>query len=140
VARIAVKSEAKAVKHRRTKQRQLVLAVVRVSGDHPTAAQVYQRVRRRDPRVAYATIYNALRWWVARGELREFTFGNAAARYDRNRDRHDHAICTKCGRLEDLVVSLPKRVLKQAQRQTSFSITSHHVQLLGICSCCAGTG
>ncbi|MFQ5818049.1 MAG: Fur family transcriptional regulator [Terriglobia bacterium] len=122
---------------RRTKQRQLVLEVMQASDDHPTAAQVYQRVRRRYPGVAYATIYNALGWWVERGEVREFTFGNAATRYDRNHERHDHAICTRCGRLIDVTIRLPRRMLQQVGRRTGLRIASHHVQFLGRCADCA---
>ena len=122
---------------RRTRQRQLVLEAVRKSDDHPTAAQVYKRVRRRYPKIAYATIYNALRWWVAQGELREFTFGGDAARYDRNQERHDHAICTRCGKLIDAEVKLPQKLLDEVQRQTGLRVTTHHVQFLGLCSSCA---
>jgi Fur family ferric uptake transcriptional regulator/Fur family peroxide stress response transcriptional regulator len=122
---------------RRTRQRQLVLEAVRASDDHPTAAQVFQRVRRRFPGIAYATIYNSLRWWVGQGELRTFAFGDAAARYDRNRDRHDHAICTRCGRLLDVSVSLPKKLLNDVRRRTGLVVASHHVQFLGLCADCA---
>ena len=122
---------------RRTKQRQLVLEAVLASDDHPTAAQVYQRVRRRYPGIAYATIYNALRWWVERGSLREFTFGDAAARYDRNRDRHDHAICTRCGRLLDVSVRLPRKVFEEVRQRTGLEIATHHVQFVGLCGNCA---
>jgi Fe2+ or Zn2+ uptake regulation protein len=125
------------IRVRRTKQRQLVLEAVQASDDHPTAPQIYQRVRRRYPGIAYATIYNALRWWVERGELREFTFGDAAARYDRNRVRHDHAICTRCGALLDVEVRLPKKILDQVRRRTGLKIASHHVQFLGLCARCA---
>lgn len=121
---------------RHTRQRQLVLEAVKNSEDHPTAAQVYQRVRRRYPGIAYATIYNALRWWVEQGELREFSFGDAAARYDRNSHRHDHAICTRCGRLIDVSAPLPRKTLEQIRRRTGLYITSHHVQFLGLCASC----
>lgn len=123
---------------RRTRQRRLVLEAVQASEDHPTAAQVYQRVRRRYPGIAYATIYNALRWWVEQGELREFTFGDDAARYDRNRDRHDHAVCTKCGRLVDVNVRLPRKLFDDVRRRTGLEIASHHVQFLGLCPHCGG--
>ncbi len=121
---------------RRTRQRRLVLDAVRKSDDHPTAAQVYQRVRRRYPKIAYATIYNALRWWVEQGELREFTFGDAAARYDRNQERHDHAICTRCGKLIDAEIKLPPKILREVQKQTGLRVTTHHVQFLGLCKVC----
>lgn len=122
---------------RHTRQRRLVLDVVMASHDHPTAAQVFRRARRRSPGIAYATIYNALGWWVARGALRQFTFGSAATRYDRNNARHDHAICTRCGRLIDTAVRLPRSLLARVGRKTQFRIASHHVQFLGICARCA---
>jgi Fur family ferric uptake transcriptional regulator/Fur family peroxide stress response transcriptional regulator len=114
----------------------MVLETVLASDDHPTAAQIYQRVRKRYPGIAYATIYNTLRWWVERGELREFTFGNAAARYDRNRDRHDHAICTRCGRLIDVSVRLPKKILRDVRRRTGLRVATHHIQFQGLCPDC----
>ncbi len=126
---------------RQTRQRQLVLEAVQGSDDHPTAAQVYQRVRRRYPGIAYATIYNALRWWVERGALREFTFGDAATRYDRNRDRHDHAICTRCHRLIDVSIQLPRKLVNEVRRKTGLEVAWHHVQFLGLCpDCAAGSG
>lgn len=124
-------------KERRTRQRALVLEVVQSSDDHPTAAQIFQRVRRRYPGIAYATIYNALRWLVNRGEITEYTFGDAAARYDRNPHRHHHALCTHCGQLFDVEVRLPKQILQQASRRTGMKITAHHIQFLGLCSRCA---
>ena len=125
---------------RRTRQRDLVLEAVRRSDDHPTARQVYSRVRRRRPKIAFATIYNALRWWVDQGELQEFTFGDAATRYDRNRDRHDHALCSNCGKLRDVKVAevaLPPKLLREIRRGTGLTVTSHHVQFIGLCAKCA---
>ena len=121
---------------RRTRQRDLVLEAVRKSSDHPTARQVYSRVRRRRPKIAFATIYNALRWWVEQGELQEFSFGDAAARYDRNCDRHDHALCSNCGRLIDADVSLPPKLLRDIRRRTGLTVASHHVQFIGLCKAC----
>jgi Fe2+ or Zn2+ uptake regulation protein len=122
---------------RLTRQRRLVLEAVRNSDDHPTAGDVYRRVRRRHPGIAYATIYNALSWLVERGDLREFRFGDAATRYDRNRDRHDHAICTQCGALVDISVHIPPQIVRQVQKSTGVKITSHHVQFEGLCARCA---
>ncbi|MFQ5695256.1 MAG: transcriptional repressor, partial [Terriglobia bacterium] len=58
-------------------------------------------------------------------------------RYDRNRDRHDHAVCTRCGRLLDVTVRLPRKVFEDVQRRTGLRIASHHVHFLGLCSGCA---
>ena len=56
---------------RLTRPRRLILDVVRATDAHPTAAFVYQRVRRRLPRVSLATVYRNLRMLAAEGFLAE---------------------------------------------------------------------
>ena len=50
---------------RLTRPRRLILDVVRATDVHPTAVFVYQRVRRRLPRVSLATVYRNLRMLAA---------------------------------------------------------------------------
>ncbi|MFN2480140.1 MAG: transcriptional repressor, partial [Pyrinomonadaceae bacterium] len=45
-----------------TPQRQVVLQVVRGSGEHLTAAQVFEAARRLRPSISFATVYNSLRY------------------------------------------------------------------------------
>ena len=45
---------------RNTRQRQLVLDVVRGRRDHPTAEQIYQSVREQDAHVSRGTVYRNL--------------------------------------------------------------------------------
>src|SRR6266705_4819830 len=58
---------------RLTRPRRLILDVVRATDVHPTAVFVYQRVRRRLPRVSLATVYRNLRTLAAEGFLAERT-------------------------------------------------------------------
>src|SRR3989449_8037823 len=51
---------------RLTRQRRIILEVVRTTDAHPTAASVYRRVRRRLPRVSLATVYRNLRTLAGR--------------------------------------------------------------------------
>ena len=94
----------------------------------------------RSPGTPLAPIYTARRWGVERGQLREFAFGNDPPRYDRNRDRHDHAICTRCGRLLDVSVRLPRKLLAQVRRRTGMEVASQHPPVLGVCPARRGWG
>src|SRR2546422_10923066 len=58
---------------RLTRPRRLILDIVRATDAHPTAAFVYQRVRRRLPRGSLATVYRNLRMLAAEGFLAERT-------------------------------------------------------------------
>src|SRR5687768_8062132 len=91
-----------------TRQRGVVLEVVRASEHHLTASEVYDAARKLLPSISQATVYNSLRYLKDAGLLSEITFGNAASRYDRETARHDHAICSSCGKLVDL--DLPQTI------------------------------
>src|SRR2546422_11169421 len=56
---------------RLTRQRRIILEVVRATDAHPTAALVYRRGRRRVPRVSLATGYRTLTRLAAPGGLTE---------------------------------------------------------------------
>ncbi len=124
-------------KIRLTPQRQAVLDAVRASGDHPRAIDIYERVRRQHPGIAFATIYNALRYLAEHGLIGEITFGDAASRFDGRTERHDHAVCERCGTLCDVNVPLPEDVRALAAAQSGFQITRYRVEFRGLCPACA---
>ena len=122
---------------RLTPYRAAVLEMLRSSHDHPTAAEIYRKVRRRRPGVAYATIYNALGWLTRNGLVAELKFGDEASRYDPITNRHDHLVCTRCGALVDYEVSLPRKIWAQAGRQHGFRVQCYRLELFGLCPRCA---
>lgn len=123
-----------------TPQRQAILEVIRASDNHPTAAQIYTLVRAKHPRVAFGTVYKALDLLSRTGQILQLEFGDAASRYDRRTDRHDHAICTGCGRLVDLDVELPRELEGRASKASGFSILQHTTHFFGLCPTCQDGG
>ncbi|HEY9283430.1 MAG TPA: transcriptional repressor [Pyrinomonadaceae bacterium] len=119
-----------------TPQRQVVLRVVRGTEAHLTAAEIYDAARRLLPSISYATVYNSLRFLRDEGLISEITFGNSASRYDRETGRHDHAVCTECGRLTDFDLSETAALLKLAARRSKFKPQSVHLTLYGLCPDC----
>src|SRR2546428_13877357 len=94
---------------RLTRPRRLILDVLRATDAHPTAAFVYQRVRRRLPRVSLATVYRNLRMLAAEGLLAERADAGGM-RFDGNTGPHDHFTCLACGRLYDVPAPAVRRV------------------------------
>ncbi|MEW6210393.1 MAG: Fur family transcriptional regulator [Acidobacteriota bacterium] len=119
-----------------TRQRRVVLDVVRESDDHLTAAEVFDRARKKMPTISYATVYNSLRYLKEQGAISEITFGNAASRFDRETSRHDHAICTCCGKLVDFDISDTVALMRAAARRSRFKPESIHITLTGLCPDC----
>lgn len=106
--------------------------------NHPTAAEIYRKVRRRRPGVAYATIYNALNWLTRNGMAVELKFGDEASRYDPITQRHDHLVCMSCGALMDSTIELPQKVWAQAARRMGFRVQHYRLELYGTCPRCDG--
>ena len=121
-----------------TPQRAAVLQVIRDRDDHPTANEIFQAARLRLPAISYATVYNSLRFLKETGLVHEIKFGDSASRYDREIDRHDHAICNDCGKLVDMELSIPDGLIKEAAKRSKFEAGSIELTLRGLCPECRG--
>ena len=119
-----------------TRQRRVVLDVVQSGDHHPTAAEVFDAARKKLPGISFATVYNSLRFLRDGGLIREITFGDGASRYDRETDRHDHAICSACGKLVDFDLPGTIALTRAAARASKFKAESIHLTLVGVCPKC----
>ena len=120
-----------------TRQRGVVLQVVRESAAHLTANEVFDAARKLMPTISFATVYNSLRYLKESGFISEVTFGNGASRFDRETSRHDHAICSSCGTLVDFELPEITELTKSAARRSQFKPETIYLTLVGICpDCC----
>ena len=122
-----------------TRQREVVLRVIRDAHEHLTANEVFGRAKDLLPTISFATVYNSLRFLKDAGHIAEISFGNGASRFDRITHRHDHAICTSCGRLVDIEMDHPAEMMKKAARQSKFKPESIEFTLRGLCPDCVKT-
>ena len=120
-----------------TKQRQAVLRVIRESEQHLTANEVFEGARRLLPGISFATVYNSLRYLKNEKHIAEVRFGTDCTRYDRKLTRHDHALCTECGKLVDIDMQIPDGLLREAARRSKFAAESIELTLHGSCPDCA---
>jgi len=119
-----------------TKQREVVLLVIREEQEHLTANEVFDKAKQLLPSISFATVYNSLRYLKDAGHIAEISFGNGASRYDSKLTRHDHAICTKCGKLVDMEIELPAEVIAFAAEFSKFKLESLELTLRGLCPDC----
>jgi Fur family transcriptional regulator, peroxide stress response regulator len=119
-----------------TPQREAVLRVIRAREDHPTANEIFEAARAVLPAISYATVYNSLRYFRETGLVREINFGNSASRYDGITERHDHAICTNCGKLVDFDLNEAADLMRAAARKSRFKPERVYLTLMGLCPDC----
>ena len=120
-----------------TRQREVVLRVIRDEPEHLTANEVFDKAKQLLPGISFATVYNSLRYLKEAGHIAEISFGNGASRFDSMTSRHDHAICTKCGKLVDMEIELPPEIVNFAADFSKFEIESIELTLRGLCPKCS---
>ncbi len=120
-----------------TKQREVVLQVIRDEAEHLTANEVFDKAKQLLPSISFATVYNSLRYLKEAGHIAEISFGNGASRFDSMTSRHDHAICTKCGKLVDMNLELPAELVSRAAEFSRFQPESLELTLRGLCPECS---
>jgi Fur family peroxide stress response transcriptional regulator len=96
---------------RSTPQRELVYGVLLAKRDHPTADEVYDRVRADLPTISLATVYNCLETLVQCELVRAVNFERSPTRYCPNLQPHAHFHDEQSGSTHDIV--LPPEVLER---------------------------
>jgi Fur family peroxide stress response transcriptional regulator len=87
---------------RATRQREVVYSVILGKRDHPTADEIFSRVKARLPGISLATVYNCLETLVQCGLLRQVNFERESTRYCPNLSEHAHFHDESTGRIHDI--------------------------------------
>ena len=84
-----------------TRYAERIWKLISQSRTHMTAEQIFLELKKEEPKVVLATVYNNVnKLWKA-GLIRKVSVENMPDRYDRL-TRHDHLVCQKCGKLADI--------------------------------------
>lgn len=127
---------------RSTAQRRLVTEVFFRSDAHLSIEDLLEKVRRKDPKVGYATIYRTLKLLKESGLAHERHFGDGVSRYEvaRQDEHHDHLICTECGRIVEFEDDRIERMQEGVAKEHGFALHRHKHELYGICEPCQAEG
>ncbi len=87
---------------RMTRQRQEVYRILIDQRNHPTANEVYMRVKDRLPNISLATVYNCLEALVQHGIIRQVNFERESSRYCPNLTEHGHFHDAATGIIHDV--------------------------------------
>jgi len=96
---------------RATPQREVVFNVLLKKRDHPTADEVYARVRHEMPTISLATVYNCLETLVQCNLVRAVNFERGPTRYCPNLRPHAHFHDEQTGATHD--IDLPANLLEK---------------------------
>jgi Fe2+ or Zn2+ uptake regulation protein len=123
-------------KRRQTRQLQVVWEAIRDETSHPTADQIYEKVRGVMPNISLGTVYRNLQKLVAEKKLQVLTV-DRAQHFDPLVGGHQHFICQDCGRVYDVFMGAREEIVSPSLPGEGFTVTSHQLALYGICRNCS---
>jgi len=88
-----------------TPQRMAIVRELAADPTHPTAQELFERLRPALPTMSFATVYNTLDALANAGLCAALSLAPGAARFDPNMRPHHHAVCDRCGLVRDIPVT-----------------------------------
>lgn len=122
---------------RMTEQRRAVYDALMVQRDHPTAVEVFMRVKTKMPNISLATVYNCLETLTDCGIVKAVNHDREPSRYCPNLADHAHLFCQGCNGVMDIPLRSNRRPQDIWDLPEDVAILQHEVSFRGLCPKCA---
>jgi Fur family peroxide stress response transcriptional regulator len=125
---------------RLTPQRVELVRLIAASEGHPSAAQLYAKIRTRFPTMSHATVYKTLALLKEINQVLEIDLRDDS-HYDGNRpDPHSHLICMKCNRIVDGDLEFDRASIMKLEETSGYQIVRPQITFYGLCPECRKSG
>ena len=124
---------------RRTEQREQVLDVFLATEKHITVQELYDLVRKRHKGIGYATVARTVKLMCESGICRQVDFADGSLRYEHKygHEHHDHLICLKCGKYEEIYSPKLEKIQDELVKKHGYVQDNHKLDIFGLCPECA---
>ncbi len=123
--------------YRRTNARQAIVTALVNSAGHITADDLADNVREKEPHIGRMTVYRTLELLCELGVVRPIFQGTGAAHYIlMDNGGHHHLICNRCHNVMEFEECSAAMVMEKVAKQFNFHISSHLLELHGLCEEC----
>lgn len=119
---------------RRTIAHVSVLEVMTHADEHLSVQEIYERITEH-PSLSVSTVHRIMGRLTA-AELVHVLPLPGEARYGLSDHAHGHAICSHCGRVQELSDNALATIMRAAEQETGFALLPSGVGLQGLCPDC----
>lgn len=119
-----------------THQRLEIFNVLLSTEDHPSAEEVYERVKPKLPTISFDTVYRTLALFERHGVIARVYHLDDRTRYDPNMEHHYHLVCTRCKKIHDFYWPELDHLVIPSETGGWGTIAERYVELRGICQDC----
>ena len=112
-----------------TKQRELILSILKQSDRHLTADEIFFLAKLKMPSIAMATIYNNLNALDDAGIIHRLHIDGVADCFDKITEPHDHLLCDGCGKITDITLPTLAQTLEDTlgTQIEDYELTVHYI-------------
>ncbi len=120
-----------------SKQREIILEVIKTNLIHPTAEEIFGLVNKIDPKISKSTVYRNISNLVESGIVEKINTSSGPDKYDYIHEPHYHFVCSKCNEIYDVKeVFDVKAISNSIKSQISDNIFVKDICINGICPNC----
>lgn len=119
---------------RNTRQKSSIYTELCSRCDHPTAQELFEDLKQKDPNISIATVYRNLKALAEKGTVLRIQ-SDDADHFDANTEPHNHFTCRKCGRITDIAVS-DEYEFNKLPVDFDGEIESYALMFYGVCAKC----
>jgi Fur family transcriptional regulator, ferric uptake regulator len=121
-----------------TSQRRAVLEALKEAKGHPSAEEIYLIVKKKNPRVALGTVYQALSILEEIGVVGSKHWSESPTRYDVNVEPHLDIRCAACGEVSEIPGVEFGELEERIRDNTPYEVTHTTMVIEGLCPACRG--
>jgi Fur family transcriptional regulator, peroxide stress response regulator len=122
--------------YRMTPQRVELVRLIAASEGHPSALQLYEKIRVKFPNISHATVYKTLALLKDMNQILEIDLHDDS-HYDGNDPHpHPHLICINCSKIMDGRLEIDPMQLKTLEENSGYQIIRPQISFYGYCPDC----
>lgn len=122
-----------------TAARVAVLKILEDSLEPVDIATIYKEISKSHVDADQATIYRIIENFLDKNLITKLQFQEKRFFYEAKRPEHHHAICSECGKIQDISNCSIKRTEQRIREKHGFFVKSHSLEFFGICHECLST-
>ncbi|MDW7771400.1 MAG: transcriptional repressor [Desulfobulbaceae bacterium] len=123
-------------KLRMTHQREIILQELKKNKNHPSADELYERVKKKLPRISLATVYRNLEVLSETGAINKIEISGRQKRFDWELSSHNHIYCMQCHRVEDINIKMPEKPALEPFESRGYKVQGCRIEFFGYCPAC----
>lgn len=120
-----------------TAGRQGILAALQQTDTPLDISEIKTYLHKQHININLATIYRTINTFVKAGLVHQIEFQEGKFRYEfSSLPHHHHAVCTKCGSVEDIQNCDMGDMEEKVRKAINFKVTNHTSEFYGVCRKC----